>query len=65
MALCVESFGWLGHCCTQRGELQMNQEWDAIRNWGPCKTLSEVRAFLGTVGVMRIFIRNSHTGRIT
>jgi hypothetical protein len=31
---------------------------DAIRNWGPCKTLSEVRAFLGTVGVMRFFIRN-------
>jgi hypothetical protein len=31
---------------------------DAIGNWGPCKTLSEVCAFLGTVGVMRIFIRN-------
>ena len=29
-----------------------------IRNWGPCKNLSEVRAFLGTVGVIRIFIRN-------
>jgi hypothetical protein len=29
-----------------------------IRKWGPCQTLSEVRAFLGTVGVIRIFIKN-------
>ncbi len=26
--------------------------------WGPCKDLSEVRTFLGTVGVCRIFIQN-------
>jgi hypothetical protein len=26
--------------------------------WGPCSTLSEVCAFLGTIGVCRIFIRN-------
>jgi hypothetical protein len=25
----------------------------AIVNWGPCNSLSEVRAFLGTMGVVR------------
>ena len=29
-----------------------------IVNWGPCKDLSEVCAFLSTVGVCRIFIQN-------
>ena len=31
---------------------------DKIVNWGPCKTLSDVRTFLGTVGVCCIFIQN-------
>jgi len=29
-----------------------------VANWGPCDNLSDVRAFLGTVGVARIFIKN-------
>jgi hypothetical protein len=29
-----------------------------IVNWGSCKTLSEVHAFLGMAGLMCIFIRN-------
>jgi len=29
-----------------------------VVNWGPCRDLSDVRAFLGTIGVARIFIRN-------
>ena len=29
-----------------------------IVNWGPCKDLSEVRAFLSTVGICHIFIQN-------
>ena len=31
---------------------------DAIHNWQPCKSLSEVCVFLGTVGIARIFIHN-------
>ena len=29
-----------------------------IVHWGQCYTLGEVRAFLGMVGVLRIYIRN-------
>ena len=31
---------------------------DKVANWGPCADLSEVRAFLGTIGVVRVFIKN-------
>jgi hypothetical protein len=58
LALCVERFWVVGHCCTSEGQIADESRVDAIRNWGPCKTLSEVHAFLGTVGVMWIFIRN-------
>ena len=29
-----------------------------ITNWGACKDLTDVRAFLGTIGVCRMFIKN-------
>jgi len=29
-----------------------------IVNWGPCENLTNIRAFLGTIGVCRLFIRN-------
>jgi hypothetical protein len=27
-------------------------------NWGPCRDLTDVRAFIGTIGVCRLFIKN-------
>ncbi|KAF9800393.1 hypothetical protein IEO21_10373 [Rhodonia placenta] len=48
----------VGHRCTPQGHLPDGSRVAAICNWGPCATLSDVRAFLGTIGVVRIFIRN-------
>ena len=48
----------VGHKCTPEGRRPDDSCVAAIKNWGPCKSLSDVRAFLGTVGVARIFIRN-------
>jgi hypothetical protein len=31
---------------------------NAVSKWGPCQTLTEVKAFLGTIRVCRIFIHN-------
>jgi hypothetical protein len=56
--LCVPRFMVIGHCCTYEGQIPDNSKVTAIKNWGPCSTLSEVRAFLGMVGVLRMFIRN-------
>ena len=48
----------VGNRCTENGcEAPVNRVL-AISNWGPCCSLTEVCAFLGTVGVLRIFIRD-------
>src|SRR6201996_1396778 len=56
--LCAEEIIAVGHRCTPLGRLPDQTRVNKIVNWGPCKDLSEVRAFLGTVGVCRIFIQN-------
>src|ERR1700677_935344 len=60
--LCVPKIIVLGHRCTYKGRLPDESRVVAIRKWGPCRNLSEVRAFLGTIGVVRIFIRNFALG---
>src|SRR6202043_1968612 len=40
------------------GRLPDESKVAVIQKWGPCTTLSDVRALLGTVGLLRIFIRN-------
>ena len=56
--LCAQEITILGHCCTMEGRLPDKSRVSKIVNWGPCKDLSDVRAFLGTIGVFRLFIRN-------
>jgi hypothetical protein len=55
--LCVPEIFVPGHRCTPEGRLPDESRVSAIRKWGPCQSLSEVRTFLGTVGVVRIFIK--------
>ena len=56
--LCAEEITVVGHRCTINGRLPDNSRIAKVANWGPCDNLSDVRAFLGTVGVARIFIKN-------
>jgi hypothetical protein len=56
--LCVPEIFVLGHRCTPEGQLPDESRVSAIQKWGPCQSLSEVRAFLGTVEVVQIFIKN-------
>ena len=56
--LCAEEIMVVGHRCTPLGRLPDPSRVDKIAKWGPCKDLSEVRAFLGTMGVCCIFIKN-------
>jgi hypothetical protein len=55
---CVPEFFVLGHRCTPEGRLPDKLRVSAIQKWGPCQSLSEVHTFLGTVGVVQIFIKN-------
>jgi hypothetical protein len=56
--LCVPEIFVLGHRCTPEGRLPDESRVSTIRKWGPCQSLSEVCAFLGIGGVVRIFITN-------
>ncbi|KIK53945.1 hypothetical protein GYMLUDRAFT_249979 [Collybiopsis luxurians FD-317 M1] len=47
-----------GHLCTYEGQLPDRSRVEKIINWGPLLRLTDVRAFLGTVGLCRMFIEN-------
>ena len=55
-ALCTEEIIVVGHYCTLHSCLPDPKYIDKIAKWGPCKDVSEVQAFLGTIGVCRMFI---------
>ena len=56
--LCRPEITVTSHCCTSDSQLP-NQSWvSKIINWGPCKDLSDVQAFLSTIGVCQLFIWN-------
>ena len=48
----------LGHVCTYEGRIADSSRIQAIQDWPIPTNVSEVRAFLGTCGVLRIFIKN-------
>ena len=56
--LCAKEITVLGHCCTMEGWLPDESRVAKIVNWGPCKDLTDVCAFLGAIGICRLFIKN-------
>jgi hypothetical protein len=56
--LCAEEIMVVGHRCTPQGRLPDQTRIAKIAKWGPCQNLSDVRTFLGTVGMCCIFIQN-------
>ena len=56
--LCARETTVLGHRCTPEGRLPNLSQVAKIVNWGALNDLTDVRAFLGTLGVCRMFIRN-------
>ena len=48
----------LGHKCTYEGRVPDDSKVAKVRTWLPCKTITDVRAFLGTAGTMRIWIKD-------
>jgi len=56
--LCAEEITVVGHRCTSDGRLPETDRVGVIRRWAPCQNVSEVRMFLGTIGVCRVFIKD-------
>ena len=58
LTICDEQFTIVGHICTTNGRIPGVDRIAAIRNWGPCRNISELRTFLGTVSLLCMFIKN-------
>ena len=56
--LCAEEITVISHRCTLQGRLPDPSCIDKITSWGPCRDLSEMHTFLGTLGICCIFIPN-------
>jgi hypothetical protein len=46
----------VGHVCSFEGRTPDESKVQKIRDWPPCEDLTDVRGFLGTLGLMRIFM---------
>nr|GAT44250.1 predicted protein [Mycena chlorophos] len=56
--LCAAEFHVVGHLCSFEGRRADEDRVGVIERWGPLKDVSDVRRFLGTVGVLRMFIKD-------
>jgi hypothetical protein len=56
--LCAGEIMVVGHMCSYEGRVPTTERIKVIMDWAPCIDQSELRAFMGTVGVLRIFIPN-------
>ena len=54
---CVPSLDILGHTVHYGGKSPDKSKVAKIADWPACKTLTEVRAFLGTCGLVRAYVR--------
>jgi hypothetical protein len=56
--LCCLDVLIVGHLCCYEGRKPNHHYVTKIRTWGACEEPSDVRAFLGTAGLLRIFIKD-------
>jgi hypothetical protein len=56
--ICCSETIVVGHRCTYDGRLPEDRIADVVLTWPECKDKSDVRAFLGTAGQLRMFIQN-------
>ena len=52
------SVSFLGHVVSEHGISMQSEKVRAIRDWPPCENLTELRAFLGTCGYYRRFVKD-------
>jgi len=57
LTVCAPTAVIVGHLCTYEGRIPDDSHVQRIRDWPPCEELRDVRSFLGTCGLVRIFIR--------
>jgi len=57
-SLCQRSVEFLGHVVSAEGIAMQDEKISAIRDWPPCRNVTEVRAFMGLSGYYRRFVKD-------
>ena len=57
-SLCQRSVEFLGHVVSEAAIAMQEENISAIRDWPPCRNLTEVRAFMGTCVYYRRFVKD-------
>ena len=52
------SVSFLGHVVSQAGIAMQAEKVQAIQDWPPCRTLTELKAFLGICGYYQRFVKD-------
>ena len=58
LVVCAPETLVVGHMCCYEGRVTDRSYVQRIEDWPECRTVTEVRSFLGTCGVLRIFIKD-------
>jgi len=56
-----QSVSFLGHIVSEQGISMQTEEIQAVRDWPPCESITELRAYLGTCGYYRRFVKDFST----
>jgi hypothetical protein len=56
--LCSETAVIVGHRCTYEGRVPLESHVQKIVDWPVCENITDVRGFLGTLGTIRMFIKD-------
>jgi len=57
-SLFQRSVEFLGHAVSEAGIAMQDEKISAIRDWPPCRNVTEVRAFMGLSGYYRRFVKD-------
>ena len=56
--ICAETAVIVGNRCTYDGRVPLESRVQKITDWPLCESLTDVRGFLGTLGTIRVFIKD-------
>jgi len=57
-SLFERSVEFLGHVISENGIAMQDEKISAIRNWPPCRNVTEVQFFMGLTGYYRRFVKD-------
>jgi hypothetical protein len=61
ISIAVPEVAILGHKCNYEGRVPEDSKAAKVRDWPSCKSTTDVRAFLGLTGFMRVWIKDYST----